>query len=261
MRRYAEQVYFVLFLLLTISFSNAQFTPEWTSGPLGTGWASAFDVTGDLVPEIVFYHYSSQTDSISIYEHSPEGFSLKKRFRAQPYEVVTILRIGKFDSAHDYELAVLKWNYMADTSGKIYVYSIPDFTLLYSSQEFQNLSYVVSADVDNDGYDEFIVTTQDPASGNATVTVYSASSGVVEGEAGDRSNSFKIYPNPFGAAVFINGVPQSIPARVTIIDATGRVVRSQLLEGSRSELRLDDLPSGVYLFKIKGQKQKLIHLK
>jgi hypothetical protein len=57
---------------------------------------------------------------------------------------------------------------------------------------------------------------------------------------------YKLFPNPAQNALFITTERQWNEAGVSLLDATGRVIQSQLVNGSRCVLDVSDLSNGIY---------------
>lgn len=63
----------------------------------------------------------------------------------------------------------------------------------------------------------------------------------------DRVNDFKVVPNPADDRLLILVQPQSVPAKVTVLDAQGRAVKELSLDGSETEIDIAGWPSGFYV--------------
>lgn len=63
-----------------------------------------------------------------------------------------------------------------------------------------------------------------------------------------QENKMTVYPNP--ATDFIGFSSIVAGSKVSIIDLTGRVQRSEILSGDQSTVNVSDLPAGLYLYKI-----------
>jgi hypothetical protein len=65
---------------------------------------------------------------------------------------------------------------------------------------------------------------------------------------------FIIYPNPATGFITIETDENSVSYRAEIISISGKMVKTQSLSGMESSIDLSDLPSGLYLVKITGNK-------
>ncbi len=67
----------------------------------------------------------------------------------------------------------------------------------------------------------------------------------------DESQTYDVvvFPNPSSGEFFISGLPSGV-FDVQVIDASGRIVRSEIFDGN--SVRLDGLSNGVWLLKISG---------
>ncbi len=68
-----------------------------------------------------------------------------------------------------------------------------------------------------------------------------------------RATAFELHPNPAAQEVFISGIPPSgTPVQLTLRDAMGRSVKSQLAMGDRQRLDLSLVSNGIYLIEMES---------
>ncbi|MFZ1686790.1 MAG: T9SS type A sorting domain-containing protein, partial [Flavobacteriales bacterium] len=65
--------------------------------------------------------------------------------------------------------------------------------------------------------------------------------------------SISVYQNPASTDVTITGLDPSSITSLSIVDATGRVLRSTLQQAGRMVLDVQDLPSGLYVLNVANE--------
>ena len=79
------------------------------------------------------------------------------------------------------------------------------------------------------------------------VTIGSTSTNIV------NENDIRLYPNPTYSILNINIPVPSNFERIRIIDNTGKVIREEKVDGKSITLQLGAIPSGIYIFELKGE--------
>ncbi|HTL81489.1 MAG TPA: T9SS type A sorting domain-containing protein [Bacteroidia bacterium] len=64
------------------------------------------------------------------------------------------------------------------------------------------------------------------------------------------SRAIGIYPNPSGGNITVNWKPQTVNAKLEVIDVNGKVVLVQTINRALTEINTDQLANGIYLIRI-----------
>lgn len=71
-----------------------------------------------------------------------------------------------------------------------------------------------------------------------------------------KGAQWEVYPNPVRDILNIRGT--ELPAMLEMLDATGRTVMTQHMDGMRSTVDVSTLPPGLYLYRISGPQGKVM---
>ena len=104
------------------------------------------------------------------------------------------------------------------------------------------------ADLDADGDLDVIV----PCRGNNTVRIFWNTSSVVSATRSAAAAGLRLYPNPATDRLRLDWPGLSPTAGATLLDLTGRTVRTWNAPALTTELPVGDLPRGVYLLRVES---------
>ncbi len=65
----------------------------------------------------------------------------------------------------------------------------------------------------------------------------------------DKSD-FKVYPNPAQDRIFVDVPEGQLPSQIEIMDLQGRILKSENLANTRSEVQIENLPQGVFIYRV-----------
>lgn len=68
--------------------------------------------------------------------------------------------------------------------------------------------------------------------------------------AGDPANRLRVYPNPAGNELYVNGISNTAETEYTILDMSGRKMIQGMLSAGSSRINTGELSSGVYMLQL-----------
>jgi len=71
------------------------------------------------------------------------------------------------------------------------------------------------------------------------------------------TTEFQIYPNPAQDRIFVQFSEIPSQGRIEMMDLQGRLLKSENLTNTRSEVRIDHLPQGIFIYCILSGKEIL----
>jgi hypothetical protein len=75
------------------------------------------------------------------------------------------------------------------------------------------------------------------------------------------SDGISIYPNPFTSETTIEFEQEQVQTHLTLMDAMGKTIRSDLFIGKQFTLRKEGISSGVYFLRIENQLNQILYKK
>jgi hypothetical protein len=94
------------------------------------------------------------------------------------------------------------------------------------------------------------------------IKLHSFTSGEYIGIETQKTNSFRVYPNPANDFVVIRSNNNDLIETVTITDLTGKIIRSEIFATNEGKINIEDLNSGLYILTISSKSgtnsQKLV---
>jgi hypothetical protein len=73
------------------------------------------------------------------------------------------------------------------------------------------------------------------------------------------SSEFEVYPNPANKEIYIQTLSKNIGSKFVLSDYTGRAVLTGKIEFEKTQINVEGLAKGTYLFNIgEGRPEKLV---
>ncbi len=229
----------------------------FTDGNISNASSLSFnDVDGDTDTDLLFTDYKG-----GLYWLNREGESSNKELILEPIntdntESNTIL-VDDFDGDNDLDIVIREYGgrnllYFENSGEGVF---LKKAALAGSfSQDIE----LISSDINNSGYKDIIVTDKEKhkISWFRNVSIITSTE-----EEFAKISDFELlqnYPNPFNPSTnFVFNLKNPMKIEFSIYDITGRLVKTiqpKLFLKGRNEINFDgsNLPSGVYIYKIKG---------
>jgi len=73
-----------------------------------------------------------------------------------------------------------------------------------------------------------------------------------------ETSEISVYPNPFNSIFTVQLITNGIPAQIDVYNSIGQLVHSETTDKEKTEINLNQLPSGIYFVKINSTFTKLI---